>query len=95
MADVGSEGVYVSTDHLVALEAHARDLTFVQKARSHQQLSGRMQSSMRGRGLTFEELRNYLPGDDIRSIDWRVTARTNKPVVGSTAKRKSGLPSSS
>ncbi|WFR97576.1 DUF58 domain-containing protein [Rhizobium tumorigenes] len=75
------EGVYVSTDRLVALEAHARDLTFVQKARTHQQLAGRMQSSMRGRGLTFEELRDYLPGDDIRSIDWRVTARTNKPVV--------------
>jgi uncharacterized protein (DUF58 family) len=36
---------------------------------------------MRGRGLMFEELRDYLPGDDIRSIDWRVTARTNKPVV--------------
>lgn len=81
MADDQTLGVYVSTDRLVALEAHARDLTFVQKARSHQQLAGRMQSSMRGRGLTFEELRNYLPGDDIRSIDWRVTARTNKPVV--------------
>jgi uncharacterized protein (DUF58 family) len=75
------EGVYVSTDGLVALEAHARDLRFVQKAPSHQQLAGRMQSSMRGRGLTFEELRNYLLGDDIRSIDWRVTARTSKPVV--------------
>ena len=74
-------GVYVSTQGLVALEGHARDLRFVQKAKSHQQLEGRMQSSMRGRGLTFEELRNYLPGDDIRSIDWRVTARTNKPVV--------------
>ncbi len=75
------QGVHVSTDQLVALEARARDLSFVQKSRSHQQLAGRMQSSMRGRGLTFEELRDYLPGDDIRSIDWRVTARTNKPVV--------------
>jgi uncharacterized protein (DUF58 family) len=75
------EGVYVSTERLVALEAHARDLRFVQKARSHEQLAGRMQSSMRGRGLTFEELRTYLPGDDIRSIDWRVAARTGKPVV--------------
>lgn len=74
-------GIHVTTEQLVALEARARDLTFVQKSRSHQQLAGRMQSSMRGRGLTFEELRNYLPGDDIRSIDWRVTARTNKPVV--------------
>ncbi|MGO6678734.1 DUF58 domain-containing protein [Rhizobium leguminosarum] len=74
-------GVYVSTDELVALEARARDLSFVQKARSHQQLASRMQSAMRGRGLIFEELRDYLPGDDIRSIDWRVTARTSRPVV--------------
>jgi uncharacterized protein (DUF58 family) len=75
------DGIYVSTDHLVALEANARDLSFVQKSRSHQQLAGRMRSAMRGRGLMFEELRDYLPGDDIRSIDWRVTARTNNPVV--------------
>ncbi|MBY3125503.1 DUF58 domain-containing protein [Rhizobium laguerreae] len=74
-------GVYVSTDELVALESRARDLSFVQKARSHQQLAGRMNSAMRGRGLIFEELRDYLPGDDIRSIDWRVTARTSRPVV--------------
>ncbi|MBD8687224.1 MULTISPECIES: DUF58 domain-containing protein [unclassified Rhizobium] len=76
-----SGGVYVSTEGLVRLETQARDLSFVQKARSHQQLAGRMKSATRGRGLTFEELRNYLPGDDIRSIDWRVTARTTKPVV--------------
>ncbi|MGY5809211.1 DUF58 domain-containing protein [Rhizobium sp. LEGMi198b] len=77
----GSTGVHVSTEQLVALERQARDLTFVQKARSHRQLSGRMRSSMRGRGLSFEELRDYLPGDDIRTIDWRVTARTSRPAV--------------
>jgi uncharacterized protein (DUF58 family) len=75
------DGIYVTTEGLVTLEGRARDLTFVQKAHSHQQLAGRMQSSMRGRGLIFEELRDYLPGDDIRSIDWRVTARTSRPVV--------------
>lgn len=73
--------IHVSTEQLVALEARARDLSFVQKARSHQQLAGRMNSAMRGRGLIFEELREYLPGDDVRSIDWRVTARTTRPVV--------------
>jgi uncharacterized protein (DUF58 family) len=76
-----SDGIHATTEQLVALEARARDLSFVQKTASHQQLAGRMQSSMRGRGLIFEELRDYLPGDDIRSIDWRVTARTGKPVV--------------
>jgi len=73
--------IYVTTENLVRLESQARDLTFVQRAKSHRQLSGRMQSSLRGRGLTFEELREYLAGDDIRSIDWRVTARTGNPVV--------------
>lgn len=80
-AAVASDGVHVSTEQLVALEARARELTFVQKARSHQQMAGRMQSALRGRGLIFEELREYLPGDDIRSVDWRVTARTSRPVV--------------
>ncbi|SFB32502.1 Protein of unknown function DUF58 [Rhizobium sp. NFR07] len=77
----GREGAYVTTEQLVALEANARDLRFVQKAKSHQQLAGRLQSSLRGRGLIFEELRDYLPGDDVRSIDWRVTARTTKPTI--------------
>lgn len=36
---------------------------------------------MRGRGLNFEELRGYLPGDDIRHLDWRVSLRTGKPHV--------------
>nr|WP_253762029.1 MULTISPECIES: DUF58 domain-containing protein [unclassified Ruegeria] len=44
-------------------------------------LNGRHASRLRGRGLNFEELRNYLPGDDIRTIDWKVTARTGKPHV--------------
>lgn len=74
-------GVHVTTQQLVALEARARDLAFIQKAKSHRQLAGRMQSAMRGRGLSFEELRDYLPGDDVRTIDWRVTARTGKPTV--------------
>ena len=36
---------------------------------------------MRGRGLNFEEIRRYLPGDDIRNMDWKVTARLQKPHV--------------
>lgn len=41
-------------------------------------LAGRHASKLRGRGLDFEEVRLYTPGDDIRNIDWRVTARTGK-----------------
>src|SRR5262249_37888597 len=81
-------GVYASVDHLVSLEGRARDLSFMQKAPVQRQLAGRMQSRLRGRGLIFEELREYLPGDDIRTIDWRVTARTEKPVVRVYAEEK-------
>jgi len=43
--------------------------------------SGEYASPFRGRGLEFHEVREYRFGDDIRSIDWRVTARTDKPHV--------------
>src|SRR5215468_1002179 len=36
---------------------------------------------MRGRGLNFEEIRDYRSGDDVRSIDWKVTARLQKPHI--------------
>jgi uncharacterized protein (DUF58 family) len=76
-----SNGVYATVDDLAALEPIACDLTFLRKAPVRRLLAGRHESRMRGRGLSFEELRNYLPGDDIRTIDWRVTARTGQPFV--------------
>lgn len=44
-------------------------------------LGGEYRSSFRGRGMEFEEVREYLPGDEIRTIDWNVTARTGTPHV--------------
>jgi len=43
--------------------------------------SGQYQSVFKGRGIEFSEVREYVPGDDIRSIDWNVTARASKPFV--------------
>jgi len=43
------------------------------------QLNGQHQSRQKGRGMNFSEVRKYQAGDDIRAIDWRVTARTGKP----------------
>src|SRR5256885_15810246 len=44
-------------------------------------LVGTYRSVFRGSGLDFEEVREYEPGDDIRSIDWNVTARMNVPYI--------------
>jgi uncharacterized protein (DUF58 family) len=44
-------------------------------------LSGEYQSVFKGRGMEFSEVRTYMPGDDIRSIDWNVTARMGGPYV--------------
>lgn len=76
-----TQGAYVTVGDLVALEAAARDFNFARKQAVHRILAGRHGSQVRGRGLAFEELREYLPGDDIRTIDWRVTARAGKPFV--------------
>lgn len=76
-----NRGAYVTVESLVALEAAAMDFNFLRKQPVRRLLAGRHASQMRGRGLAFEELRDYLPGDDIRTIDWRVTARTGKPFV--------------
>ena len=43
--------------------------------------AGEYHSAFKGRGLTFSEVREYQPGDDIRTIDWKVTARYNNPFV--------------
>ncbi len=44
-------------------------------------LAGQYHSVFKGRGMNFEEVREYLPGDEVRSIDWNVTARTGRPFV--------------
>src|SRR6516164_9697590 len=42
-------------------------------------LAGEYQSVFKGRGMEFDAVREYVPGDEIRSIDWNVTARTGTP----------------
>lgn len=73
--------VSVDLAHLRQLEARAKALTFLPRQPARSALNGRHASRVRGRGLNFEELRDYLPSDDVRSIDWKVTARTGTPHV--------------
>ncbi len=65
------------------LISQIRDLHFQTKKLTDETLLGEYKSAFRGRGIEFEEVREYVPGDDIRSIDWKVTARSNKPFIKS------------
>lgn len=76
-----SDGIYAELDDLIRLQFKARGFSFLPRQPIHSILAGRHASRLRGRGLNFEEIRGYLPGDDIRNIDWKVTARLRKPHV--------------
>ena len=73
--------IHVDLAALRRLGNSARALSFLPRQPSRSVLNGRHASRLRGRGLNFEELRNYVQGDDIRTIDWKVTARTGEPHV--------------
>ena len=73
------ERVYANLHQLTLLQHRARGITFLPRQPVHSLLSGRHASRVRGRGLNFEEIRNYHAGDDVRTIDWKVTARLRSP----------------
>ena len=58
-----------------------RKIEIKTKALSHQIFAGEYHSAFKGRGLAFSEVREYQYGDDVRSMDWNVTARMNAPYV--------------
>ncbi|EPJ48659.1 MAG: hypothetical protein OFPII_04680 [Osedax symbiont Rs1] len=71
------KGVYPDLSQLLALRKYTEQLSLETVARTSPS-AGNWQTRMRGRGLDFAEVRRYQAGDDVRSIDWRVTAKTQK-----------------
>lgn len=71
----------VTLKALLALQADARGLDLSSRKRVLTDIAGTHLSGFRGRGMEFEEHRIYEPGDDVRAIDWRVTARTGQPHI--------------
>jgi len=63
------------------LLAQVRRLTIRSRRAVEEVFSGAYKSAFRGKGLEFAEVREYVPGDDVRSIDWNVTARHGRPFV--------------
>ena len=71
----------ITREDLLAQQFVARKLDLSSRKRVLTDLSGAHLSGFRGRGMEFEEHRRYVAGDEIRSIDWRVTARTGQTHV--------------
>ncbi len=76
---LGLSGVEASVDDLIGLRFRAQRLELGIARRARHSMAGAHGSRFRGRGMEFAESRIYQPGDDVRSIDWRVTARTGRP----------------
>lgn len=71
-----AEGItWISSQSLIQLRHNASQL-LLDSSRIHAKQGGAYLSSFKGRGMEFDESRIYQAGDDIRNMDWRVTART-------------------
>ena len=66
---------------LAQLQSKVRQIEIVSNRIVTEQLAGEYHSVFKGQGMEFEEVRPYIPGDEIRSIDWNVTARAGHPHV--------------
>ncbi len=73
------EGAYPDLQQMIGLHRWCQQMALSSPGRRQAALAGERQTRRRGRGMDFEEVRPYQAGDDIRSIDWRVTARTQTP----------------
>ncbi|TRZ42009.1 DUF58 domain-containing protein [Robertkochia solimangrovi] len=74
--------IFISLKEMLHLEHTGKNISLLARNQPvNSVLGGRHASRIRGRGLDFEEVRTYVNGDDVRTIDWKVTARTKKTHV--------------
>ena len=76
---VSGNGLYASLDELMNMRKYATYLQQGKKKKTYSNQVGDVKSAFKGRGIEMDEIREYQFGDDVRDIDWRVTARKEKP----------------
>ncbi|MEM0910102.1 MAG: DUF58 domain-containing protein [Pseudomonadota bacterium] len=79
LGELECDGITLDHAELMRYRTLANTIKLQPNKRTSNLQAGIERSAIKGRGMEFDEARSYQPGDDIRSIDWRVTARTGKP----------------
>lgn len=73
------KGIWVSVEELIEQKKYTKYINQTNKQKTLSRDVGSIKSAFKGRGIEFEEIRAYEFGDEIRDIDWRVTARKQQP----------------
>ncbi len=82
------QGLFVTVDDLIAQRRYAHQWQLSKLNQLTTEQTGDVKSAFKGRGMEFEEIRAYTFGDDVRDIDWRVTARKQLPYTKLYAEEK-------
>ena len=78
-AQLAEHGIRIGLAELIDMRHRVREIQLFSKPGQRSPLVGLHHSKLRGRGVDFDQVRVYQAGDDVRTIDWRVTARTQEP----------------
>lgn len=81
-------GLFVTLEELVGMRRYAVYLRGLRRRKTFSRQAGEVKSAFKGRGMELEEIRGYTFGDDVRDIDWRVTARKDIPYTKLYAEEK-------
>lgn len=77
--ELGGNGLFASLEELTEQRQYVSYLKQLSQIKTYSAMAGDVKSAFKGRGMELEEIRSYAYGDDVRDIDWRVTARKEQP----------------